>query len=1155
MYQNIATGQQLSDCDFFAYISSINWCNCGTDEVWINNNQAKNGQGWFMYFQSNPPSCADQAPTCMAPIINHAQHVGETLSVTSYSAIGIPTPTKSYQWQESIDNITFTDIVGAIGVNLAIISAYVGKYIRVKGTATNGIGLPAVCYSSARLIEPALAAPTNVLAPVISGSTTQGSILTCTTGTWNGYPAPSLTYNWYANGIQVGTGNSYQLKLADSQKNITCVVTASNGINPNASATSNTIVAGDFSPQNTSAPVISGGTALGSQLTCSPGSWNGTGISFSYQWLSGLNPVGDDSAQYQLQITDTLANITCIVTASNLAGSNFATSNTITANDYSPINIVAPIIHVIGGGSANPGEILECNVGTWIGSNLQFTYQWLRGALPVGTNSSTYQVVVADTGASMTCVVTATNLGGSGSATSNNINVPSGPGVSPPSNNTLPVISVAGGGSPIVGSTIVANVGTWNGTSPISYQYQWYSNLTPVGNDPYYIVQPSDYGDVITCQIIATNAYGTDQATSNSLTAIGSAPINVNPPSIVGGNTPGDILSINLGTWNASPSVSSYNYLWQYSQDGGATWNNYSPSQITATKIVLTSDIGKLIRCFITANNAAGTGNAYTNYLLIDSVPINTAAPVISGPTLVGSILTTTNGTWTGSGTITYSYRWLRNGVPIVGEITNSYTTVAADAGANIQSEVTASNGIGPGIKTSNVIVPTIAPTSTAGPIIYGSYSLGSTLFVYNGYYSAFPAVSITRVWQLSTDGGLTWNNIVGATGTTYVVQSGDVGNQIRVVETATNGILPNAQSTSNVATITAIPVQRPDNSVAPTLSGNPYIGQTLTTTNGTWLNSPTTFSYQWFRENRFGNASPVAISGAITNSYTLVSADTNFIITCRVTASNSGGNEIAISSEVYAYDADFYNVILYAVANSIPVPTIAQQQHFSRLVRELKDNSMWAINDRFYMMAQNGSSDFGRINWMSPSAGTMLQLLATTGPIPVYLSNFGYLLNGAQQFISTQFTPSVNGVNYQLNNAGRYAFLMTRTASQGVNYTVDGNATQNNNYRRLVTSAQNEVKINGTASLAAALFTNHIGYHCITRADASNINNFQDTPTINTQAQPSVSLPTEVQWIGRNGNTAFYGGYIGWYAIGSAIPVAQLINHRNIITRYMSNL
>lgn len=71
--------------------------------------------------------------------------------------------------------------------------------------------------------------------------------------------------------------------------------------------------------------------------------------------------------------------------------------------------------------------------------------------------------------------------------------------------------------------------------------------------------------------------------------------------------------------------------------------------------------------------------------------------------------------------------------------------------------------------------------------------------------------------------------------------------------------------------------------SVAPVISGNTQVGQTLTTTDGTWTETPTSYAYQW--KNAGTN-----ISGATASTYVLALADAGAVITCAVTASNATG-------------------------------------------------------------------------------------------------------------------------------------------------------------------------------------------------------------------------------------------------------------------------
>jgi len=84
-----------------------------------------------------------------------------------------------------------------------------------------------------------------------------------------------------------------------------------------------------------------------------------------------------------------------------------------------PVNTLLPNVT----GVAIVGDILTTDDGTWTGSPTSYAYQWKRGATNIGTNANTYTLVNADAGQSITCVVTATNGGGSTPATSNAVQI------------------------------------------------------------------------------------------------------------------------------------------------------------------------------------------------------------------------------------------------------------------------------------------------------------------------------------------------------------------------------------------------------------------------------------------------------------------------------------------------------------------------------------------------------------------------------------------------------------------------------------------------------------------------------------------------------------------------------------------------------------
>ena len=116
----------------------------------------------------------------------------------------------------------------------------------------------------------------------------------------------------------------------------------------------------------------------------------------------------------------------------------------------------------------------------------------------------------------------------------------------------------------------------------------------------------------------------------------------------------------------------------------------------------------------------AAAGMAATNRS--SAAPSNTQPPVVSGTPEVGKNLTTTNGTWSGTTPLTFSYQWRRcdktggSCANISGATDNTYPVQGADGGHTLRVAVTAKNSDGTDNATS---VPTAviaaAPVSNNG--------------------------------------------------------------------------------------------------------------------------------------------------------------------------------------------------------------------------------------------------------------------------------------------------------------------------------------------------------------------------------------------------------------------------------------------------------
>lgn len=87
-----------------------------------------------------------------------------------------------------------------------------------------------------------------------------------------------------------------------------------------------------------------------------------------------------------------------------------------------------------------------------------------------------------------------------------------------------------------------------------------------------------------------------------------------------------------------------------------------------------------------------------------------------------------------------------------------------------------------------------------------------------------------------------------------------------------------------------------PSSSGAPVVSGVAAVGQALSTTDGAWNNSPTSYAYQW-QSCSSGGTSCTDIPGATTSSYTLQASDAGHEILSKISATNAAGTTQALSS------------------------------------------------------------------------------------------------------------------------------------------------------------------------------------------------------------------------------------------------------------------
>lgn len=197
------------------------------------------------------------------------------------------------------------------------------------------------------------------------------------------------------------------------------------------------------------------------------------------------------------------------------------------ASSAVPVNTSPPTIS----GTARVGSTLTANRGSWTNSPTRYRYEWRRcdsggNNCTAVASGRTYTLRTADQGSTMRVNVTASNSSGSANATSAQTAVVQ-PGGGAPANTSKPTIS----GTLREGQTLTASPGTWSGTNPISYSFQWLrcdgngNNCASItgATGTTYNTTSSDVAHTLRVRVQARNSRGTASAESDPTALIGPA--------------------------------------------------------------------------------------------------------------------------------------------------------------------------------------------------------------------------------------------------------------------------------------------------------------------------------------------------------------------------------------------------------------------------------------------------------------------------------------------------------------------------------------------------------------------------------------------------------------------------------------------------------
>jgi hypothetical protein len=137
--------------------------------------------------------------------------------------------------------------------------------------------------------------------------------------------------------------------------------------------------------------------------------------------------------------------------------------------------------------------------------------------------------------------------------------------------------------------------------------------------------------------------------------------------------------------------------------------------------------------------------------------------------------------------------------------------------------------------------------------------------------------------------------------------------------------------------------------------------------------------------------------------------------------------SQLGICADGIVYDVAYKAVLDRAQALGYAIPSMNQRIKQNLIVTQLRASGDWTNLDVFYVFANNGSKEFGRINWKSPTAAA-----ASESSSPVWTSNQGWSSNGVG-YINTAYNPTTFGGGFAQNSASVGAYFHTGANVSGV--------------------------------------------------------------------------------------------------------------------------